>query len=52
MNICDSFAEELSALADKHRDQGISVAEVIGCLETEKLEIYLGARKSDDGDNE
>lgn len=46
MNICDAFAQELGGLVDKYRDQGISVAEVIGCLEAEKMEIYLGARDS------
>jgi hypothetical protein len=48
VNICHNFAEELSSLVDKYRDEGISVAEVIGALECEKMEIYLDARESDE----
>ena len=48
MNICQNFVEELSALVDKYRDEGLSVAEVIGALECEKMEIYLDARSDEE----
>lgn len=34
------FMDDIDAVVDKYRDQGISFAEAIGALEAIKLDIY------------
>jgi len=40
--------DELDAVVDKYRDQGLTVAEAIGAIELIKLDIIQGQMDSDE----
>jgi hypothetical protein len=38
--ISQQFQDELCEVIDRHRDQGITISEVIGCFELVKLDLW------------
>ena len=50
--LCVQLEEELNAVIDKYRDQGITYGENIGILECVKLNLWYEQQKANEEDEE
>lgn len=46
--LSQSFTDDVDAVVDKYRDQGITVSEVVGALELVKIGIINSSIESDE----
>ena len=49
--IVQSFSDDLMAVIDKYREQGITVSEVVGAIELVKMNIILDQMEDDEEEN-
>ena len=42
------FEDDINIVIDKYREQGLTIAEFVGTIETVKIEAYLGQRENED----
>ena len=46
--LVDCFHDDIEAVVDKYRNEGITLSEVIGCLELIKMDIHRDNFQSDE----
>lgn len=45
--ICHQFQNEINAVIDRYRDQGLTFGEAVGVLETVKLDLWFEQHNDD-----